>query len=526
MKISIIFSAIFIFSFCSTQIIAQNIGIGVSNPLQKLHVGGNIRIDGIATSGTGVITTNANGDLLRTNFSGNANEVLKGNGTFGTVPGGLPSGAIVGSPSPNDAALLAAGFSFYSELSSPTKAFHTFPATVSNQYTQAPTYEYGSPAKTPPPSGREGAIGLWTGTEALIWGGYSFFGFSVNMFNDGSKYNPSTDTWTPISTVNAPGRRAYPSAVWTGSEMLIWGGIDSMYTQIDGSVVPTITNDGGRYNPSTNTWTSMNTTGAPSPRAQLTGVWTGSYMVVWGGTGLISIFENGGRYNPASNSWTSIPTGTPGPGADGSTRLFWTGTHVLVLGNEDSIGRYQPNTNTWVASAKFPGGFYDKTAAIWTGSELWVYINFSNQIYKYNPTTNIWSGPTAIVGGGPDPNFIIRTAVWSDAELILYGFIRDANNKITQNRYYRYNPGLNSFISSGNEIIIHNQLVDFGVLFFKAGSMIIKWGGSFNFSDPVIGNGNYFSNQGTRIYLSSGVAIPTIYISTVSSKPLYLYQRN
>ncbi len=50
------------------------------------------------------------------------------------------------------------------------------------------------------------------------------------------------DTWTPTSITNAPSERFDHTAVWTGSEMIIWGGLDS-------GGAPLIT--GGKYNPST-----------------------------------------------------------------------------------------------------------------------------------------------------------------------------------------------------------------------------------------------------------------------------------
>jgi hypothetical protein len=34
----------------------------------------------------------------------------------------------------------------------------------------------------------------------------------------------SDETWTTISTINAPAPRASHTAVWTGSEMIVWGG--------------------------------------------------------------------------------------------------------------------------------------------------------------------------------------------------------------------------------------------------------------------------------------------------------------
>ena len=44
-------------------------------------------------------------------------------------------------------------------------------------------------------------------------------------WNTGGRYNPKTDTWKPISTTGEPEARAEPLFVWTGKELLVWGGI-------------------------------------------------------------------------------------------------------------------------------------------------------------------------------------------------------------------------------------------------------------------------------------------------------------
>ena len=86
---------------------------------------------------------------------------------------------------------------------------------------------------------------------------------------------PCTDnTWTATTTSNAPSARADHTAVWTGSEMIVWGG----------GILGTSFNTGGRYNPSTDSWTATSTTNAPSARGIHTAVWTGSEMIVWGGS--------------------------------------------------------------------------------------------------------------------------------------------------------------------------------------------------------------------------------------------------
>src|SRR5256714_4408631 len=75
------------------------------------------------------------------------------------------------------------------------------------------------------------------------------------------------DTWTATSLTNAPAARSAHTAVWTGSEMIIWGG-----TQ--GGVV--YLNTGGRYNPSTASWTATSTTNAPAVRDAHTAALTGT----------------------------------------------------------------------------------------------------------------------------------------------------------------------------------------------------------------------------------------------------------
>src|SRR6266550_1022402 len=55
-----------------------------------------------------------------------------------------------------------------------------------------------------------------------------------------------------------------------------------------------------------NTWTA--TSGPPDGRVGHTAVWTGSEMIVWGGSGNTNGLNTGGRYNPITNSWTATST--------------------------------------------------------------------------------------------------------------------------------------------------------------------------------------------------------------------------
>src|SRR4029434_5360534 len=89
----------------------------------------------------------------------------------------------------------------------------------------------------------------------------------------GGRYDPATDSWPATSTTRADPRTGH-TAVWTGSEMIVWGGGGSS-GQLD---------TGARYDPGTDSWPATSTTNAPSGRGGHKAVWTGSEMIVWGGS--------------------------------------------------------------------------------------------------------------------------------------------------------------------------------------------------------------------------------------------------
>jgi hypothetical protein len=75
------------------------------------------------------------------------------------------------------------------------------------------------------PSARYGHTAVWTGAEMIVWGGY-YYDTSSHFLNDGARYYLSTDSWTPTSTgVNCPSGRELHTAIWTGSKMIVWGAI-------------------------------------------------------------------------------------------------------------------------------------------------------------------------------------------------------------------------------------------------------------------------------------------------------------
>ena len=112
----------------------------------------------------------------------------------------------------------------------------------------------------------------------IIWGGNDGLGPVAT----GGRYDPATNSWRPMQ--DAPIARSGHEAVWTGTEMIVWGGEVS-------------DNSGAAYNPAHDTWRTISIVGAPSGRTGHTAVWTGSEMIVWGGDDT-ALTNTGGRYAP------------------------------------------------------------------------------------------------------------------------------------------------------------------------------------------------------------------------------------
>jgi len=151
------------------------------------------------------------------------------------------------------------------------------------------------------PSARPGQTAVWTGSEMIAWGGLAVTGFPTNT---GGRFNPATNSWTATTLTNAPSARQIHTAVWTGRENVVWGGIEESLQY---------PNVGGRYNPDADSWIATSTINAPSGRISHTAVWTGSEMIVWGGDNP-SQLNTGGRYCAQSEATpTPSPTATPTP---------------------------------------------------------------------------------------------------------------------------------------------------------------------------------------------------------------------
>ncbi len=279
------------------------------------------------------------------------------------------------------------------------------------------------------PTARWFQSAVWTGHKMIVWGGRSNFN-SRDDVNTGALYDPATDTWHAMSTNGAPSPRSEAVAVWTGSEMLVWGGL------ADGSVVLA---DGYRYQPTTDTWSPMASNNAPSARFETTAIWTGTEMIVWGGarigTPWISVGD-GARYNPATDTWTPLST-ADAPESRARHTSVWTGTEMIVWGgailpSEHSLntgGRYDPHTDTWLPLAT-NGAPQERFfhAAVWTGEEMLVWGGGNSFPYgafntggRYNPDGDFWSAMTQTNAPVARQFWRPDAGIWTGEGMLLFG---------------------------------------------------------------------------------------------------------
>ncbi len=264
------------------------------------------------------------------------------------------------------------------------------------------------------PESRFDHSAIWTGSEMIVWGG-----FGGAYLNTGSRYDPLTDSWSSTSTVGAPDPRFDHTAVWTGSRMIVWGGSDG-----SGDL-----DTGASYDPSTDSWSGLATNKAPSARSGHTAVWTGTVMAIWGGTDGVSSFATGATYDPAANRWSTMAT-SGAPSARSGHTAVWTGSVMVVWGGTNGAtalatgGRYNVAGNSWsgIATAGAPTARVDHVAA-WTGGRVVIWGGDDGMAplgggARYDPVADAWTPLSAV--GAPSAR-TGAAASWTGSRLVIWG---------------------------------------------------------------------------------------------------------
>jgi len=277
------------------------------------------------------------------------------------------------------------------------------------------------------PEGRSGHVAVWTGAEMIVWGGDLFADGGPHT---GARYDPLLDHWMIVSRAGSPA--AYVQAVWTGSEMIVW---------------PRTAGEApGRYSPATDTWQPVSLAGAPTPASSQVVAWVGGRMVVWDGLAV-----QGGRYDPGTDTWAPISTlaapvarTTPAAVAAGGELLVWGGNVPSTTVPLNSGARYDAAANLWrpMSAAGAPAGGVGY-AAVWTGSRAIVWRSADGG-GLYDPGADSWS--TMSAAGQPSPRSS-PSAVWAGGRMIVWGGRATPSNALLLSGG-RYDPTTDAWAST------------------------------------------------------------------------------
>lgn len=340
-------------------------------------------------------------------------------------------------------------------------------------FTTVPAPAWVNGATTDAPTARSGHTAVWTGQELLIWGGD--IGQGIPSSN-GSAYSPTTDQWRILSPLNAPSARSGHSAIWTGSEMILWGGATT------GGYL----NTGGRLDPSNQNWSALPTTGAPAGRQGQVALWTGSQMIVWGGLNGSGLLADGFLFDPATSQWSAINSANS-PSARQAALAVWTGSRLIVWGGQGASSSLNTGAqlifnsgvpaSSWqtLATTAAPSSRYGHTA-VWTGSKMIIWGGRDGGSYladgaAYDPVTDSWTSLPSVNAPSARAD---HAAVWTGAEMVVVGGVNASGVLATG---AAYDPAANKWRSLTNP---GSPVARSGATAVWSGTEVLIFGGQAN----------------------------------------------
>jgi hypothetical protein len=242
------------------------------------------------------------------------------------------------------------------------------------------------------PEAGAGAAYVWTGSEVLAWGGCASTNESRCAFAaTGFSFDPVARTWEPMPPTPSDKTDAdtvtHGDAAWTGREAIF-------LTEVAGRV------GGKAFDPESQTWRAI----PLAPIAYETGgvrVWTGTELIVWGGGANDSATtRDGAAYNPRTDSWRPLPEAPLGLNLASGV---WTGEEMIVFGSllddrnwadsNTSVGAaYDPISDAW---RRLPPSDLSPqaTSATWSHGRLLAW-DYDVRSQAYDPETDSWSPAT------------------------------------------------------------------------------------------------------------------------------------
>jgi hypothetical protein len=286
------------------------------------------------------------------------------------------------------------------------------------------------------------------GTELFVWGGCHPFSCGSGRTNTGERFDPATNRVRAMNTTGAPQKRESTRGVWTGSKVIYWGGRD-------GGVL----NSGGVYDPATDSWTATSTgANVPAAREDHDMFWdpVSGVAIVYGGYN-IGWLNSGALYDPVTDTWQTMNT-TGGPNARAYYSAAWSGQHMYIYGGVEAGS----TVNTGFKYALSPtGGTWSPIAshqtlnhhrALWAAGAMYVMGGYTggngvginscwmeqNNLYRYDPLSDTWSTIAGMGIHSGDPN-----VAFNGKYIFMYGgmeYDSGTNSCVYNTRSQLYDP--------------------------------------------------------------------------------------
>jgi hypothetical protein len=295
-----------------------------------------------------------------------------------------------------------------------------------------------------PVVGRVFPIVVWTGNEVIVWGGEKPSERAWHA--DGAAFDPATGTWRDLAESPLSSRSEHVAA-WTGEEVIICCG------RIVGEGA-----SAAAYNPAADEWREV--AAPPISPAFAEAVWTGEEMLVFGGVGGggTSNLVGAAAYNPATNSWRELADLPYGLERTADAAMGQGVVYAWPSTGQDSTDlplAYDITSDEWLPLPPPPSPRPSAPSLVWTGDELFAYGAGSNAegnvigiAVSYNPEAQTWdlaeSPPfePATYGEGTDGS---QKATWVDGEVYVWTGWVGTDWAVPITRVGAYDPVNNSW---------------------------------------------------------------------------------
>jgi hypothetical protein len=310
---------------------------------------------------------------------------------------------------------------------------------------------HARPVPANPVVGRAGTATAWAGRELIVWGGMTVDrgaanGGNLRLHADGAAYDLDSGRWRALP----PGPEAQVllgdgDAIWTGRELLIWGGTTPADPAGDNRMQRH--GDGLAYDPARRAWRRLPTPPIPLNQLQAHAEWTGRELLVVN-SGTDKAVAGGGirgvAYDPLANRWRLLaPSPRLSAGYLMGRRVLWAGTRLLVWsywsrsvahrGRLDvepegaDVWAYDPASDRWTVlpppSARMRP-LLVRAVLAWTGKEV-LAVQGSEAIWpdlprfagRYDPDHDRWTA----LRPPPQRAFTQQALAWTGAALVLSG---------------------------------------------------------------------------------------------------------